>query len=373
MPKKQSGELFSSPETPGSITGVSTTENEALKVLITVDTLSFAARFDDENSLFDFLGLDRSLFERSESSQQNYSYSYYFQGIILSFGGKANWKNYIHMSGKGCRTFEDLRGDGFEWADFLKAACNQLVDFRRIDIAADEFTGLLTFDKCDQYYRAGKVAGKARHFEVTYGDKRNFQAGSKNSICLIRIYDKALERGYKDSLIDGHPWTRCEMQLRDPYAGQLIIEWLGSGDLASVFSGHVLEQLRFTTKKNDKKNAQRLKTAKWWSDFLGDVKQVKFVSKPGSDYNLHRCQKYLFNQAASSIKAWIMAQHLQAAQVYETFIANGIKLNDNQKAMVRMYRGNGFIFDDEEVNDSSFCFDDSQTQIDLINHILASE
>lgn len=236
-------------------------------MLLTVDTLSFAGNFDSENDLFDFLQLDRSLFEFSYASQQNYEYSYYFQGIILSFGGKSNWKCYIHMSGKGCRAFEDLRGDNFSWDQFLKDVCNQIVSFRRIDIAADDTEGILTFDKVEKAFRLNKVSGKLRTYKCITGAEKCFYAGSNKSSCLIRIYDKALERGYSEDDL-GHPWTRCEMQLRDPYCGQFIFEWLSAGDLASIYSGHVLEQLRFTTKPNVDKNAQRLKTAPWWSGFL---------------------------------------------------------------------------------------------------------
>ena len=142
------------------------------------------------------------------------------------------------------------------------------VDWRRIDVAADDISGVLTFDKVDKAYRSGKVAGKLRSFRCMYGDEECFYAGSAKSSCLIRIYNKAKERGFKDGLVDGHPWTRCEMQLRDSAAGQLISEWLASGDLQCVFAGHLIEELRFTSKSNDKKNSQRLSVAKWWSGFV---------------------------------------------------------------------------------------------------------
>ena len=238
-------------------------------MLITVDTLSFAVHFDDENCLFDFLGVDQSLFEFSYAAQQNYSYSYYFQGIHLSFGGKSGkWTHYVHMSGKGCRTFEDLRGIHFDWFEFIKSVSGAGASFRRIDIAADDDSGLLTFSKVDRAFREGRVAGKARNLRCMYGSEECFYAGSVQSSSLIRIYNKALERGYSDGLVDGKPWTRCEMQLRDPAAGQFISEWIQSGDLKSIFCGHLLEQIRFTTKPNNKRNAQRLHTASWWSGFV---------------------------------------------------------------------------------------------------------
>ena len=51
----------------------------------------------------------------------------------------------------------------------------------------------------------------------------------------------------------------------------------------------------------------------------------------------------------------------------------GVKLNDNQKAMVRMYRGDYFDFGNDEPYDLPFDIKKEQNQIDLINAILRSE
>lgn len=79
------------------------------------------------------------------------------------------------------------------------------------------------------------------------------------------------------------------------------------------------------------------------------------------------------NQAASSIKAYTLAKGLDPIQLFTEFMKVGIKLNDHQKAMVRMYLGNNFVFDDEEAYDLAYDPKKSQNQIDLINHILRAE
>lgn len=94
---------------------------------------------------------------------------------------------------------------------------------------------------------------------------------------------------------------------------------------------------------------------------------------PGSDYNLARCERYLKNQAASSIKAYSLAKGLDPIQLFTEFMRVGIKLNDKQKAMVRMALGDNFVFDDEEGYDLPFDLKKPQNQDDLINHILRSE
>ena len=312
--------------------------------LITVDTLNFAVCGSDP---FQLLGLDQDIFEQGSRPEMNYTGCVYYQGIKISLGGTAGYDSYVNLSGKGCRTLEDLHGKDFSWYDLLCLLRIYKVSFRRIDIAVDDDSGAFDVRKCVRYYEQGMIAGSCRTFKYTLGAEEIFYAGSPQSNVLLRIYNKALERGYDDGLKDGKPWLRSELQLRNEAAEQIIMEWCGNpistktfSDLQTIYSGHLLNHCRFLTKQNPGPHSDRIPTAKWWSDFLGDVQKIKFVSAPGSDYNLQRCHRYLREQAASSIKAYIMACGITPDQLYKEFTSEGIKLNPDQEYMIKMMRGN---------------------------------
>ena len=113
-----------------------------------------------------------------------------------------------------------------------------------------------------------------------------------------------------------------------------------------------------------------------WFCLVGEVERIKFVSKPGSCYNLAKCDRYLNNQAASSIKSSILAHNFTPDQLYDRFMKLGIKLNADQKAMVRKYRGDDFVFDFDpfdEPYELPFDFKKYQNKVDLINAILSME
>lgn len=303
---------------------------------ILVDCLEFASPCADETDVFYFLGLQNINFVRMRSFVQNYDYGFFYEGIKIAFG-TGQYKSYVSISGKGCRVLEDLKGKSFDWLEFLKQIVNDFdPSFRRIDIACDIDDDLVTPEKCIKYYAKHQFAGLARHVEGYIFDRNEFQVGSVKSNVLVRIYDKALERGYKDSLIDGHRWTRVEMQLRAAASQQFIFEFLQGKDLFKYFSGHLMSFCRFTTKPNDKKNSQRLPTAPWWLKFCNDAEKICFVSHPGSDYNLNKLNRYLNDYAARSIKTML---YLQGTDNFvKHFTDSKIKFTQDQTYLLKNAR-----------------------------------
>lgn len=304
-------------------------------MLLTVDFIEFAVPSLDYDNLIHFLGLDCVSFEYGNRCFFNYSDSVYYAGIKIGYNGTKGYLTYVQMSGSGCRTFETIHSDcDFDWLIFIKSLFEISVDFRRLDIACDDFTDNLDIYKLARYYEKNKIAGACHTFRYVLGSERCFYAGSSKSNCLLRIYDKALERGYSvDDL--GHPWFRCEIQLRKENCKQFISEWVSSYDLQKVYCGHVLDWVRFLSKPNDKTNSQRIETASFWRKFLLDAERIKFVSKPGVEYNLRRCDRYIDNQAASNIKLFIKAHDLNPQQVYDVFTRDSVHLRSDQEAVLR--------------------------------------
>lgn len=308
-------------------------------MLVIVDTLSFRCRFDCLENLLSFLGFSGAVFDWEEGGRfnQNYESSIFFEGIKIGYDGQKGWNNYVHMSGKGCRTFEDY--SSFQsWENFLEQLGlligQDKAAITRIDLACDERENILRLDRIEDYIVKKKYATRCSDqsiFLEKFG-KECLYVGSTQSLTLMRIYNKKLERGYHPEDDSIEPWHRCELQCRDMHAEQIVIEICSGNSIASVFAGHVMDHLRFTTKPNLHDGTQhRLNVAPWWSDFLNQAERIPWCSAPGTEYNLTRLQHYVLHQAGSSIKTFIEATGMDAEATYKYFLDNNqIELRPDQ-------------------------------------------
>lgn len=304
-------------------------------MLITVDALDFAVPDCSIDFLLRFLRLEDVDFEEGKTMRVNYKKSLYITGLKIGYDNPVSqYSCYVNMSGQGCRLYEDLMGDGFDWFVFIKSLIDLNVDFRRIDIAVDDYTDLINPNKLIKYYAAGKYAGSLRSCEGHIFKREEFQAGADGGHFIVRVYNKALERGYSEEEL-GHPWVRCEMQLRDKKATQFIDEWISSGDLCKIYCGHLLEGIRFLTKPNDLKNSQRIPIAPFWKKFCHDAQRIPFIGVPGTKYNLSKLERYLKHQIASSVRTYIAVNHLTPEQLYNFFDNDDIRLNKDQLALLK--------------------------------------
>jgi len=332
----------SSPETPLGITGVSTTKNkekEDKKMIIIVDTLEFAVKDMTVNDLLFFLGIENLPFSYSGKFRFNYNSSLYSGGIIIGYDNfSSEYSCYVSMSGKGCRTFESHLGGShvFDWYNFLLQLYNIDVSFRRIDIACDVYDNSINIKRCLKYYESNKFASKSSRVVGYCFSQEEFLVGAPSSNMLVRIYNKALERGYSDGLKDGKPWVRCEMQLRDEYASQFVQEYLLSLDIGLVYKLHLSGFMRFLVSANDKRNSQRIPSAPWWDRYIDSLPGVRFASAPGVEYNYKKSYRFVKNQAASSVKFLALYNKWSPQRLYEFFMRNDdVKLNNDHLSYLK--------------------------------------
>lgn len=336
-----------SPRTPKSITGVLIAKNGGVFVLIIVHTISFRANFESYEKMIDFLGLEGLDFVPGQKFNMNYLNSLYYEGIKIGYNGQAGWGYYIHMSGKGCRTYEDiLNSQGVTWYHIifklaLKVRSGEAA-VTRIDIAGDEFEGIFNCKTLERYIAQDKYVSRcpAKSIRLTKFGEECLYIGSTQSLTLLRIYNKKLERGFDPGDQDIPHWWRCELQLRDDHAQQLVLEWADSNNIGRIYSGHCLDHIRFTTGVNKKDGCQsRLNTAHFWESFLGTGFKIAWVSEKGSDYNMTKLQRYAIGNAGSSVKTMILAKDLNPEQLYAIYNDPVINLREDQKAFIRAHGG----------------------------------
>lgn len=302
-----------------------------------IDTLSFGVRDYDLKNTLDFLGLkDLNIPWQEGRGRYNYSSSIHYGGITVMYGGTKGYDCYVQMSGKGCRTYEDLLKNENVWYGLFNDMVHdidQCFRFARIDISLDDYTDALKIERLVKYYLRYKFSSKCSNVRYVLGSEECFYVGSPQSDILLRIYNKKLERGYTEPEdLDGKPWYRAELQLRDDRAASIIPEILNRG-IGETFQGVLNNHCRFLAKPNDGKNAQRINNSGFWNYITDKSSKIRLITEPGSEYNKAKLDRYE-KQFRSSVKTLIYSEGLTADEFYSRFCDCRIKLTSEQETYI---------------------------------------
>ena len=285
---------------------------------IIFDWLSFTTRKHTLYEIIDLLEL-RDLPWETVHGAHGFMWRQYFNGISIHFNEKHNSYNYfnlsaeekeelnnndfvwLEMSGQGCRAFETYSNGNYELLFELARKDPENIHITRLDIALDDMTGVLDIDTICNETREEHFTSRIKKYQSIYSNGGNaVYFGSKQSNIFIRIYDKAQERGYDSN--DFH-WIRLEIQLRDVNAMRFV-SFLETDLLQNLYKSLLANYLAFRVPTNDS-NKRRWPEAKWWTSFINGAVPISVWSKPGIEYNLSACERYVMKQAIGSIKALI--------------------------------------------------------------------
>ena len=310
-------------------------------VKILIDDLSISWKYDNVEKLFDQLGL--ADVKTIPMRTKYYQYGAYFDGVLIAYNtdplGNVT-DTYLDLSGKGCRTIEQLNDCDFDWRGFLiqydQDFHTRYSNISRMDIACDLLDDEVPYDKFRKYADNEMYVCRSKVLpKIISKREENIYFGSEKSDRLLRIYNKALEQGLPNTY-----WVRMEFQMRNECAMSWYLNWKQRSDVGCLFSGVMLDYLRFVSppkgsdieeiKKN--RNQGRLPTADWWSKLLGDVERIPQLYLPGEAYTLARLEHFLEHQTYSSLKTYAIAHGGDL-----TKLIDGIKhvdLNVKQKQML---------------------------------------
>lgn len=316
------------------------------KMPVLVDTLSFRVRSLSKNSVIKILGLENlcDAWEEGYKFNKNYNKSIFYGGIIIGYEGVGGFSCYVHMSGKGCRTWEDMTtlesGERGKWMTLFEYLVQEPDNFHfsRIDLAFDDYTQALNLQRIDMHRRKKRYVTKTQDFHCDLGNHREIAyIGSSQSDTLLRIYNKKFERGYaSEDNCDYEYWYRAELQMRDKVATACVDALVTYDDISQVYFGKLFDFIRFTTKPNvDSKHSNRLNVSPWWRQFCQNYPRLKFFYEPGSEYNLSKLEKFCKIGAGSSIKTMIYAKGFTERDLYRFFTKDDILLRPDQKELIR--------------------------------------
>ena len=263
------------------------------------DWVSITSKIHSPQDFIVLLGLDVDgvIWEQVKGSH-GYQDRLYWGSISIHYNGRDDMGIWLEMSGQGCRNFESY-GNGDYAALFDEVFSNPgEMNLTRLDVAFDDHSGLLDIGQICDDSREGEYVtrfrGTQRDCTVTYGtDGDSVTFGSRSSDILIRIYDKAAERGYTD----GRHWVRVELQLRRERALAFLTNNL---DLGMRFRGVLHNYLRFVDDPGDDINRWRWPMKKYWLNLLDGVGKITIFQMPGAEYNLYNLENFLFTQTAGA-------------------------------------------------------------------------
>ena len=229
--------------------------------------------------------------------------------------GKYCW--YLELKGHGCRMF-DLRCKNYgvdnrnAYIDLFNTIIEfrkkgYIIDFHRIDVAIDDFNGIIKRDELRDKFLKGHFISKLR----TRTNEEDFEFGRKIenkgfSITLGRrcsrqlcIYDKVAERDNRGFDVDKKFWMRYETRFFNDNANWAAIQIYSAlknnnlGYIASRLLGGVIE---FKENNNMSRNHMNMvKTWNKWEKLLGTCVKVEYKSQQEleMDITMHKKKKWV--------------------------------------------------------------------------------
>ena len=208
----------------------------------------------------------------------------------------------LDMSGQGCREFESWSNKS--WQDLITDIfrCGGVLGARmkitRLDLAYDDHSGLLNIWQMKRDVEDRNYISKSKKSMIIWSYDQEtdihgltLQIGSKSSPVLIRIYDKAAERGYKQ---EKH-WIRVELQLRQDRAQEAMKLLYQRESIGLVASGIVRNYLMFVTLTSDS-NRARWPIAEYWQRVLDGFEKIRVWVAPGEEYNFSKTENHMVHQ-----------------------------------------------------------------------------
>lgn len=289
------------------------------------DWFTFTTKIHSLPDVIELLGLQEVKFEQFDKGRYCYQNRLYYDGINIMYNGREDMGICVEMSGQGCRNFESFGSGNYQgifdmiidnWSE--KAEQRQM-NITRLDVAYDDFIGLLDLNYFVKATQQGNFVSKNTNWEVIVSNKGCTvgHGDSHSSPVYIRIYDKKAERHRTDI----EHWVRCEIKMKDDNARGFIKL---KTDVRKSYFQVLNNYLRYIIPSNDNTKC-RVSVAPEWLRFIEDFEKVSIFDKPGAEYNILKLDYFVFNQGGKAIKTMIDVLGP------EKFLADLNEVNKNKK------------------------------------------
>lgn len=296
---------------------------------ILIDWFSFSTKVYSTTDIIEMLHMEGCTFQVLKG-MHGYKSRMYFESISIHYDGGPDMGIWCEMSGKGCRAFESYGSGNYEC--FFKMALNEDIKITRLDIAYDDFKGILNINTICSDTQLQNYVSKWKAYECIYSSGGNsVLLGSRQSEILLRIYDKASEQKQV-----GIHWLRCELQLRDDRALGFVRSYMtGFMDLGHIFMSVLSNYIRFVAPSRDS-NKSRWPNTDYWNDFIGDADKISIYEKPGTEYTLDCLYDFVIKQCGNAVDTFIKVASLD--KLVKELAERGTRPNPKYKKLIEDYQ-----------------------------------
>lgn len=298
------------------------------------DWVSITSKIHSPQNFIELLGLQDVTWE-TVAGARGYRDRLYWNHISIHYNGREDMGVWLEMSGQGCRAFESYgTGDYEVLFDEVRENLGEM-NLTRLDVAFDDHEGLLDIWELERDTRDLLFVSKFRRtmlewlwdMETEIGAVSIYH-GRKVSEVMIRIYDKAAERGFTD----GRHWVRVELQLRQERALAFVDE---PGTIGGKFAGVIRNYVRYVEKSDDS-NKWRWPMKLYWERFLGGAAAIRLYVKPGVEYNLHNLEQFVYQQAGGAVAT--LMEIVGEDEFRRGIQQRGTQLNPKYRALLDEHR-----------------------------------
>lgn len=275
-----------------------------------IDWLSFTCRMGSPFEVIELAGLGNLNFSETDRGRYGYDSGYTVDGLINVFysAKRSDMGVHVELTGQGVRKYETImQVDKVTWRQVFEHL-RSFATFSRIDLALDEYEGLVGFADIIGKIERGEHVGRCRSFKVISGRGSNGEhtgttiyMGSNKSDLMLRVYEKNYERQAKGYEIDVPIWNRWELVLKHEKANDFVTRYLEDGySFGSLFGGILADLIRFVEPGEDT-NKSRWQTSDWWSNFLAMAEPIQLKGKEYQP-SLAKTLNWIENSTITAIK-----------------------------------------------------------------------
>jgi phage replication initiation protein len=232
----------------------------------------------------------------------------------------SNNRNYV-FTGQGCTDLAQKINN--DWVGLFAILKELGVKITRLDIALDDFHGVISFPKMENklikgHYRSSKKTYNVVKQADVNGDIKGYtlyigsQSKSSTGTYFLRCYDKFAQYKVKAQIppqeaIDTGIWQRYEISYTKKKARKIVDLMVDEGQtIGSVYMDTMRDIVEFleptkTQAKEIHKNKNRWKMSKWWQDFLDGAGKVE-LGEPERDLDLGGLLRWLRVSVVPALK-----------------------------------------------------------------------
>lgn len=246
----------------------------------------------------------------------------YFYNSGLSLGGYVNvyyndfskklmkntnpTRNYV-FTGQGCTDLAQKIESDWNWL------FNRILELggkiTRIDLAIDDFEGVLDFEVMESHLKAGHYRSSKKSYNVVkqadvnghikgYTIYIGTMSKSAKGCYYVRFYDKLAQYVSKNQLpppeaIANDRWQRYEISFTKTKAMKIVDLMISDGQtIGSIYHEAMRDIVEFLEFDEKQKNKSRWKVCDWWESFLGNCEKIK-LGEPERDADLGRMLEWV--------------------------------------------------------------------------------